>query len=416
MKMKKLCAALVAMSVALGVGASTDVQAMTRIELADFAKGAGSSLRHWNKDAASFQALASYVQRVKSWRNVGDYIPPEDRIAVFDLDGTLISERMPSSFEWLMYVHRVLEDPSYIAAPEDVACAQAVRDAMENGTALTVTGEEVARSQAAAFAGMTMPEYNDYVRQFLDTPAPGLAYLHTAKDLKAVVQKPANLKRGEAFFLPMIEVIRYLQANDFDIWVVTGTDRAAARVMLDEVLPIQRDHIIGKDVQTVASGQGETSGADYDFNRKSDVLVRGLLFQRDIRMNKVSAVVREIGRQPVLAFGNSMGDASLFNYTLARNKYKAMAFAVLCDDTESDTGSQNVADTMREACTANGWTPISMRDDWKTVYGKDVKNENAVAPGENVMDEQPAAGEAIGAEAVAEPEESAEEIARETAQ
>jgi hypothetical protein len=89
-------------------------------------------------------------------------------------------------------------------------------------------------------------------------------------------------------------------------------------------------------------------------------------------MDKVAAIVREIGRQPVLAFGNSMGDASMLCYTLDRNPHRAMAFALLADDTKREYGSEAVADAMRSACAENGWMPISMRDDWVTIYGEDV--------------------------------------------
>ena len=355
MKMKKLCAALLAMSFAVGVGTGMDVQAASRSEIGEIQVNAkGSNFQYWNQDSASFQALTNYVKDVTNKKSA-NFIPVEDRIAVFDMDGTLLGERTPSYFEWMMYLHRVTDDPSYTPSEED----RAIADAVTGKSDATFTGDEIAQSQSRVFAGMTVPEYDDYVRQFMETEAAGLN----------------GIKRGEEFYLPMAEVMSYLQANGFDVWVVSGSDREAQRVLMEGVLPIARDHFIGKDMQYVASGQGAADGNDYVFDQKSDVVVRGQLLQRDVRMNKVAAIVREIGRQPVLAFGNSMGDASMFNYTIAKNKHKAMAFALLCDDTEDDRGNEDVAATMRAACEENGWTPVSMRDDWKTIYGYGVKAE-----------------------------------------
>ena len=358
MKKGKLCAALLAMSIAIG-GASfqMDAEAATRAEIGQISVNQkGSNFQYWNKDAASYKALTNYVKTVTNKKSA-DYIPPEDRVAVFDMDGTLLGERTPSYFEWMMYVHRALEDPTYTPAPEDRAYAQVVKDAIyAHAIPGDMEGKE-AKSQAAVFAGMTIPEYDDYVRQFMETPAEGLT----------------NLKRGEEFYLPMAEVVSYLKANDFDVWVVSGSDREAQRVLMEGVLPIARDHFIGTDAWILASGQGDTDGLEYVYDQKSDTLVRGQFVLKDVKMNKVSNIAREIGRQPVLAFGNSSGDASMFNYTLSKNKYKSMAFSLLCDDLEDDLGSTSKADKMRADCEKNGWVPVSMRDDWKTIYGYDVK-------------------------------------------
>ena len=356
---KKLCAALLAMSFAVGVGSGMDtqVQAMSRGDIGAITVNAkGTNFQYWNKDSASFQALTGYVKDVTDKKSP-NFIPVEDRVAVFDMDGTLLGERTPSYFEWMMYVHRALEDPTYTPSEEDRAYAQVVKDAIyAHAIPGDMEGKE-ARSQASVFAGMTIPEYDDYVRQFMETPAEGLT----------------NLKRGEEFYLPMAEVVSYLKANDFDVWIVSGSDREAQRVLMEGVLPIERDHFIGTDAWILASGQGDTDGLDYVYNQKSDTLVRGQFVLKDVKMNKVSNIAREIGRQPVLAFGNSSGDASMFNYTLAKNKYKSMAFSLLCDDLEDDLGSTSKADKMRADCEKNGWTPVSMRDDWKTIYGYDVK-------------------------------------------
>ena len=90
-------------------------------------------------------------------------------------------------------------------------------------------------------------------------------------------------------------------------------------------------------------------------------------------MNKVALIEQEIGTQPVLAFGNTFSDASMLNYTINGNKYKALGFMLLCDDLEREYGNMQRAEKMRTDSAKYGWIPVSMRDDWKTIYGKHIQ-------------------------------------------
>ena len=169
----------------------------------------------------------------------------------------------------------------------------------------------------------------------------------------------------------MVEVVSYLNANQFKLFVVSGTDRQTLRILVNGVMPFEMDNIIGTDVWNLASHQGEKDGLDYLYT-KDDEVIRGEFVLKDIKMNKVSNIAREIGKQPVLAFGNSSGDSSMLNYTLMNNKYKSLSFALLCDDLEREFGDMAKADNMRASCEKYGWIPVSMRDDFKTIYGKNV--------------------------------------------
>ena len=95
-------------------------------------------------------------------------------------------------------------------------------------------------------------------------------------------------------------------------------------------------------------------------------------------MNKVSLIARQIGRQPVLAFGNSGGDTSMLNYTVQKNKYKSAAFVLLCDDLDRELGNQKKADSMAKSAKDNGWITVSMKNDFKTIYGDNVKRVHPV--------------------------------------
>ena len=94
---------------------------------------------------------------------------------------------------------------------------------------------------------------------------------------------------------------------------------------------------------------------------------------RQVENEKLTAIAREIGKQPVLAFGNSRDDASMLNYAIYGNKYKSAAFFVLCDDLQRELGNLEKADKCRKLAAEYGWNVISMRDDFKTIYGDNVK-------------------------------------------
>lgn len=351
---KKMGAAMLAAGfIFMGTGGA---EAASRAEVAAIKVERPADFKYWTQDAAALRALTDYVTDVTDKKSA-NYIPEEERVAVFDLDGTLVGERAPGYFEWMMYLHRALHDPAYTASAEDRAVALE-SEAVMYGRQAAAEGLDLREflSQESVFAGMTLPEYEDYVRAFMERPAEGLT----------------NLKYGEAFFLPMAEVVSYLVENDFEVYIVSGSDRQLLRVLAGGVLAVDMDHFIGSDIELRASGQGEADNLDYKFV-PGDTLVRGQGVVKNLKMNKVSAIMREIGRQPVLAFGNSSGDASMFNYTINGNKHKALAFSLCCDDLERDYGSLAAADKMYKACAANGWIPISMKHDFKTIFGENVK-------------------------------------------
>ena len=279
-----------------------------------------------------------------------DYIPLANRIAVFDFDGTLFLETDPTYFDWMLFAHRVLEAPGYKATDEQLTAA---RDSLRGKMPKLDKNRE--RMVAEAYRGMTLDEFYAFVRKFMAEDQPGFV----------------GLKRGGAYYLPMLAVIDYLKRNGFTVYVISGTERFTMRP-LTEVLRLPPCQIIGSDNTLVASGQDGKDGLDYVFVKGDKLLLGGANIVKDLQMNKVSVIVREIGIQPVLAFGNTMSDASMLNYTINGNKYRALGFMLLCDDLVREYGNMKKADDMRQSCKKYGWIPVSMRDDWKTIYGKEV--------------------------------------------
>ncbi len=322
----------------------------------------GNALDLWNDSAGSKTALISFVEDVTK-EGSPDFIPVENRIAVFDMDGTFLNETDPYYYDFCLLKYRVLDDPTYKdkASYFERSVAEDIKAYMEGDKSKEVSMTDHGKAVAMAFAGMTIEEFENYIAEFKKQPMPGYN----------------NMTRGEGFYKPMLQVFDYLQANGFKVYVVSGTDRFIVRGILKDSVSIPRNQIIGSDVTLVASNQGTTDGLDYTFTDKDKVVLGGNFIIKDLKMNKVTAIVQEIGIQPVLSFGNSTGDAAMAEYTTTNNKYKSLAFMLCCDDLERENGNVEKADQMEQLCQQYGWIPVSMKNDWKTIYGEGVTRKTA---------------------------------------
>jgi len=314
----------------------------------------------WNDDAKAKQELIAYMQAITD-ENSADYIPVENRIAVFDLDGTLFCETDPIYFDHMLFMHRVLEDPNHEASEFELEVAKSCQEFIDTGEYPAGLDNAHGQGVASAFKGMSIKEFTDYINEYKNTPANGYT----------------NMTKGDAFYLPMVEVIDYLQANDFKVYIVSGTDRLIVRGIVDGIsfLNIPNNQIIGSDELIVASNQGDVDGLDYTLESGDDLILAGEFIIKNLKMNKVTAIAQEIGIQPVLAFGNSSGDTNMANYTIRNNPYRSLAFMLCCDDTVRENGNEAKAAKMVENCEKNGFIPISMKNDWSTIYGDEVKRK-----------------------------------------
>ena len=307
----------------------------------------------WNNTAPAKQALVSYVKIVTDKKSP-DFIPVENRIAVFDLDGTLILETDPTYFDWALFEHRVLDDPNYKPTKEQL---KAAKNSREKGIFPSLNNDRE-KMVSQAYQGLSVQEFFDFIRTFMQEEQPGFE----------------GMKRGDIFYKPMLEVVEYLVKNKFTVYICSGTDRLTVRPLIEANMPYIPNHqILGSDSTIVASGQGDKDGLVYIFEKDDKLVLGGENLVKNLQMNKVSLIEREIGVQPVLAFGNTFSDASMVNYTIYNNKYKALGFMLKCDDLEREYGNMQKAQKMQEGCEKYGWICVSMRDDWKTIYGDSIK-------------------------------------------
>jgi len=325
--------------------------------------GRTDALSLWTESARAANELTAYLRAVTD-ETSEDFIPVRDRIAVFDLDGTLFCETDPNYFDYTLLVHRVLEDPDYIDRASDFEKETANKIVEQNKTGKSFSGLEIDHGKAIAssFAGMTVAEFNAYIQEFKKLPMPSYE----------------GMTRGGGFYLPMVQVVEALQANGFTVYVVSGTDRLIVRgILANSVLDIPNRQIIGSDETIVSSNQGTTPGLNYVFREGDELVLGGDFLIKNLKMNKVSVIMQEIGQQPVLSFGNSTGDSSMAEYVTSGNPYRSLAFMLCCDDTERENGNVSKADKMAALCEEFDWVPVSMKNDWTTIYGDGVRYTGA---------------------------------------
>ncbi len=349
------------------------------------ADGSGDSegqydpLSLWSQDSPVKAELIAYVEAVTDdWSEA--YVAPADRVAVFDFDGTLYGERFPTYFDVCLFLHRALHDESYTAEDDVRAYAEGLEAALLNGEPEPDSPRSTAQMAAETFKGFTVDAYRAYIRDFMNTPVWGFE----------------NMTYGEGLFLPMEELVQYLAGHDFKVFISSGSERALVRELiegtLDEWIPSER--VIGSSFTLTASGQGDKAGRSYDYRPEDEVLLEGNLTVKNLKANKVFSIVDEIGKAPLLVFGNSSGDLAMAQYAV---QHGGRAYMLLCDDLERDWGDAETAAAFAETCASCGYTTISMRDDFMTIYGEDMMKTE----GENAL---PAASLAGTAEEKANPQ------------
>ena len=326
------------------------------------------TIPYWTEGSAVADSIVAYVKSVTD-ESSDSYVAPADRIAIFDFDGTLYGERYPTYFDTCLFIHRALHDETF-TAPDDIReYAKAMEEALYNHLPEPDSDKSTAQCAAECFKGMTTEEYREYVKTFMASPAFGFE----------------GMTYAEGFYKPMIEVVKYLAENDFTIFISSGSERAMVRELikgsLDEWIPA--DRVIGSTFSLIASGQGSKAGRKYTISADDQILMEGNLVTKNQNTNKVFSIIDEIGKCPILVFGNSSGDLAMAQYVL---QHGGKGYMLLCDDTERDYGDLAVAAKFAASCEKMGLETVSMKNDFATIYG-----DNAVKVDQKLeSEEQPA--------------------------
>ena len=308
---------------------------------------------YWKEGSPVVESIKEFVKNATD-ESSPNFIPKADRIVTFDWDGTLYAELNPTYFEWAMLEYRLVEDSSYAAPPEMRQFGLELREGMNVRKFASDAETYQARYSASAFSGMTLEEYKDYVRMFM------------AKDSEGF----ENLKYGEGWYQPMISVVKYLYDNDFKIYICSGSNRHLIRTVvegspLEEYIP--SENIIGTDSTILAEHQGNTDGYEYSYSEDDALIFGGQLVYKNLNMNKVSSITNEIGKIPVLSFGNSGSDIAMCELA-QQSPYGGKAYMLLCDNVEQDYGNLEKAANFKAKCEEHNFTTISMNDDFEQIY------------------------------------------------
>lgn len=305
--------------------------------------------KYWASDSPVAESLREFVQKTTDPNDKENYIEEKDRIAVFDMDGTLTCETFYTYYDTMMFIEYCLNDHPERVSNELKQVAASIKPGY-------TADESLARNFAKAFAGMTVEEFYNYAVEFG----------------KKKTDSFNNMRYIDGFYLPMVELVEYLYNNGYTIYVISGTERTTTRAIVanspikDYVTP---NHVIGTDFEVKEKGyETVSSNMDYKYANGDELVLTGGFVQKNLNANKSIYIEQEIGQRPVLAFGNSGSDTSMMNYTIdSRNPHPAQAYMVVADDSVREWGKQNWEEKSKDYI-SKGYTPISMANDFAMIY------------------------------------------------
>lgn len=306
---------------------------------------AADPLPSWN-DTAPKKAIIAFVEKVTK-EGSADFVPPAERIAVYDNDGTLWPEN-PIPFQ----VAFVFDELKRRAPNEPkLASDPMVQAALAGNVAKLLEGKHhdgLMHIIALTHSGMTTEEFRSRIQ----------AWLASARHPR--YGKPYD----QLIYQPMQELMHYLRANGFKNFIVSGGGADFVRVWAERVYGIPPEQVVGS-----------TGRTKFELRESGPVLVKTLdyLFVDD-KAGKPAGIHEFIGRRPIACFGNSDGDQAMLQYTTINNRYPSFGLIVRHTDAEREyaydanpKSSGKLVSALKEA-PQRGWSVVDMRNDWKRIF------------------------------------------------
>jgi phosphoserine phosphatase len=301
------------------------------------------ALDSWNEGAAK-KAIVAFVEQT-----VSDGLPVEERVAVFDNDGTLWCEK-PLPIQADFIIRRLVElatadpglryrQPWKAAYERDYAWFGEVVDEHYAGNDTNV--RTLLGGVLAAYQAMSVEEFEARSAEFLRTvrhPTLDRPYLQCA-------------------YAPMVELLRYLEDNGFSNYIASGGGRDFMRPISQEVYGIPRERVIGS--ASALEYTGDDHGGTIRHKAEADYLDDGA--QKPVR------IWSRTGRRPVLAAGNSNGDIPMLDFTQQPDK-PHLRLLVLHDDADREFSYTRGAEEALAKAEMSGWTTVSVSYDWARVF------------------------------------------------
>ena len=308
---------------------------------------AADPLASWNETATK-EAILSFVERVTT-EDSPDFVPPAERIATFDNDGTLWSEQ-PMYFQLLFALDRIQtlapEHPEWKSEEPFASLLKGdVKGALAGGE------KAIAEIVMATHAGMTTEEFEAIVADWISTarhPTTGRRYT-------------------DMVYQPMLELLAYLRSKKFKTFIVSGGGIEFMRPWTERVYGIPPEQVVGSSIRT-----------KYEVRDGRPVLIRlpELNFVDD-KDGKPVGIYSHIGRRPIMAFGNSDGDFQMLQWTTAG---KGPRCGVLVHHTDADRewaydreSHIGQLDRMLDTASQHGWLVVDMKNDWKVIYPTETR-------------------------------------------
>jgi phosphoserine phosphatase len=316
--------------------------------LSTFAHAQTVPLPSWN-DSKTKQSIVAFVEKVTK-PGSPDFVPVAERIATFDNDGTLWCEQpLPVQFYFALDRVKALapQHPEWKAKEPFASLLKG-----DIKTALAGGDHALLELVMATHTGMTTAEFEQIVKDWIATAK----HPKTGKPFTTMV------------YQPMLELLAYLRANGFKNFIVSGGGIEFMRPWTERVYGIPPEQVVGSSIKT-----------RFEMRDGKPVIVRlpELNFNDD-KDGKPVAINQHIGRRPIMAFGNSDGDKQMLEYTQGGSGARFMLL-ILHDDATREFAygpAQGLPDVklgaftpgLYEQAKKDGWTVVSMKDDWKTVF------------------------------------------------
>jgi phosphoserine phosphatase len=290
------------------------------------------------RDTATRQAIVAFVERAAS------EVPPEERIAVFDNDGTLWCEKpIPVQLDFILRRLAQMADGDAALRAQQPFKAAYEHDLRWLGAAMVkhYEGDDgdvklLVAAMLQAFGHLDLEEYErDVTAFFADARHPTL-------------DRPYR----ECIYAPMVELLRFLEAHGFRTFIASGGDRDFMRAISEPCYGIPREHVIGSSFQ-LGYKEGDGGGA---------VVYKAGLDVFDDGPDEPVRIWSRIGRRPLIAVGNSNGDVPMLRYATG------LRVLVRHDDAEREFAGDGGAEDALGRAASDGWTVVSVKDDWDRVF------------------------------------------------
>jgi len=300
-------------------------------------------LPSWN-DGPAKEAIVSFV-RATTTPGSPRFVPPAERIATFDNDGTLWAEQ-PLYFQLLFALDRVKAlAPQHPEWKTEEPFASLLKG--DVGKALAGGEKAIAEIVMVTHAGMTTEEFETIVKDWIATAKhPKTGRLYT-----------------EMVYQPMLELLAYLRANGFKTFIVSGGGIEFMRPWTERVYGIPPEQVVGSSIKT-----------KYAIRNGKPVLVRlPAIDFIDDKAGKPVGINSHIGRRPIAAFGNSDGDRQMLEWTQGGGGARLMMLVRHDDAAREWAYGPNskigtFSDSLMAEAKQQGWTVISMKNDWKRIF------------------------------------------------